>query len=353
MAEYAGRQFVGIDLHRRRSVVVRMTDTGQVLETVRIVNDADRLAAVLRRAGESPEVVLEATYGWYWAADVIAAEGARTHLAHPLGVKAFEYRRVKNDVRDAADLADLLRMGRLPEAWIAPPATRELRELVRHRAKLVGLRSSCKAEVHAVLAKCGVQVLMRDLFGVAGTDLLDRLELPAAYAARIGSLRRLMDLLEFEIDVVSRGVGRRLGADPGYVAVQTIPGIGPVLAAVFVAEIGDIGRFTRPEQLSCWAGLTPKHHESDTKVRRGRITKQGSRLVRWAAVESVKALPTTTVVGQLRDRVAARRGPNIGAVAAARRQVEYVFHALRDHHVRALNRQPAQTSRPATTSTAA
>jgi transposase len=162
-----------------------------------------------------------------------------------------------------------------------------------------------------------------------------------------------MDLLEFEIDVFTRGVGRRLGADPGYVAVQTIPGIGPVLAAVFVAEIGDIGRFDRPEQLSCWAGLTPKHHESDTKVRRGRITKQGSRLVRWAAVESVKALPTTTVVGQLRDRVAARRGPNIGAVAAARRQVEYVFHALRDHHVRALNRQPAQTSGPATTSTAA
>ena len=94
------------------------------------------------------------------------AVGAHVHLAHPLGVKAFEYRRVKNDVRDAADLADLLRMGRLPEAWIAPPATRELRELVRHRAKLVGLRSHCKAEVHAVLAKCGVQVSMTDLFGV-------------------------------------------------------------------------------------------------------------------------------------------------------------------------------------------
>ena len=61
----------------------------------------------------------------------------------------FSYRRVKNDERDAADLADLLRMGRLPEAWIAPPATRELRELVRHRAKLVGLRSSLKCQVHA------------------------------------------------------------------------------------------------------------------------------------------------------------------------------------------------------------
>ena len=70
--------------------------------------------------------------------DALQAVGASVHLAHPLGVKAFEYRRVKNDLRDATDLADLLRMGRLPESWIAPPQVRELRELVRHRAKLVG-----------------------------------------------------------------------------------------------------------------------------------------------------------------------------------------------------------------------
>jgi transposase len=172
--------------------------------------------------------------------------------------------------RDATDLADLLRMGRLPEAWIAPPATRELRELVRHRAKLVGLRAHCKAEVHAVLAKCGVQVLMSDLFGIAGNDLLDRLRdqnrLPAPYAARISSLRRLIDGLEFEIDVFTNLTQGRLVRDPGYVACQQIPGIGPVLAAVFVAEIGDITRFSTAPQLACWAGLTPKHHESDTHV---------------------------------------------------------------------------------------
>ena len=337
MSEYAGKQFVGIDLHRRRSVLVRTTTDGDVLEAVQIVNDVDRLTSVIARAGESPEVVLEATYGWYWAVDALQAAGAQVHLAHPLGVKAFEYRRLKNDLRDATDLADLLRMGRLPEAWIAPPATRELRELVRHRAKLVGLRSHCKAEVHAVLAKCGIQVLMTDLFGIAGNDLLDRLALPGPYAARISSLRRLLEDLEFEIDLFTGLARGRLLRDPGYVAVQQIPGIGPVLAAVFVAEIGDVSRFTTAPQLACWAGLTPKHHESDTHVRRGRITKQGSRLVRWAAVESVQVLPATTKVGGIRDRVAARRGRNIGAVAAARQQIEYVFYALRDHHVRALH----------------
>ena len=86
--------------------------------------------------------------------------------------------------------------------------------------------------------------------------------------------------------------------DPGYRAVLTIPGIGPTLGAVFVAEIGDVTRFARAEQLACWAGLTPKHHESDTHVHRGRITKQGSRLIRWAAIESVQILPKTSVVGR-------------------------------------------------------
>lgn len=340
MEGYAGTQFVGIDLHRRRSVIVRMTGTGQVLETVRIHNDVERLTEVVARAGDAPQVVLEATYGWYWAADALAAAGASVHLAHPLGVKAFEYRRVKNDVRDASDLADLLRMGRLPQAWIAPPATRELRELVRHRAKLVALRSLCKAEVHAVLAKCGVQVVMSDLFGMEGTALLDTLDLPVPFAARVTSLRRLIEALEFEIDLFAGMVRGRLARDPGYAAVQTIPGIGPVLGAVLVAEIGDVSRFDRPEQLTSWAGLTPKHHESDTHVHRGRITKQGSRLVRWAAVESVQILPKSSTVGMIRERVGARRGRNIGVVAAARRQLEFVFYALRDGHVRALGAPP-------------
>jgi transposase len=347
---YVGQQYVGIDLHRRRTVIVRTTGDGEVLETAQIVNTAESLAEVLGRAGESPEVVLEATYGWYWAADVLQAAGAQVHLAHPLGVKGFAYRRVKNDVRDAADLADLLRMGRLPEAWIAPPATRELRELVRHRAKLVSLRSNCRAQVHGVLAKCGVMVPMSDLFGVSGIELLNAIDLPKPYAARIASLRRVVDLLDFEVDVFARLVRNQLASDPGYVSVQTIPGIGPTLGAVFVAEIGNVHRFDSADKLTCWAGLTPRHHESDTKVHRGRITKQGSRMVRWAAVESVQRLSKTSRLGTFRDQVAARRGRNIGIVAAARRQLELVFYALRDHHVRNLHQPAAQ---PATAHQAA
>lgn len=335
---YEGKQIVGMDLHRRRSVLVRMTETGEHLETVRISNDPEYLAQVMARAGVCPEVVLEATYGWYWAADALAELGANVHLAHPLGVKMFSYRRVKNDERDAADLADLLRMGRLPEAWIAPPATRELRGWVRHRAKLVGLRSNLKCQVHGVLAGAGVTVAMSDLFGVGGQQLLAGAKLAAESRARVDSAIRLIIALDFEVELFAKLVAGRLRTHPGYVAIQQIPGIGPILAAVFVAEIGEIARFGGPAQLASWAGLTPKHHESDTTVHRGRITKQGSRLVRWAAVEAVQRLPAHTRLGALRDRVGQRRGRNIGVVAAARELTTLVFYGLRDHHIRALAR---------------
>jgi transposase len=247
-------------------------------------------------------------------------------------------------VRDAADLADLLRLGRLPEAWIAPPACRELRGWVRHRAKLVGLRSQLKCQIHAVLAGAGVQVVMSDLFGVAGQDLLAAIRLTPESRARVDSALRVITGLDFEIELFGKLVAGRLRADPGYQAIQAIPGVGPVLAAVFVAEIGDINRFRRAEQLASWAGLTPKHHESDTTVHRGPITKQGSRLVRWAAVEAVQRVPGHTRLGQVRDQVGQRRGRNIGIVAAARELTELVFYGLRDHRIRALPRSPSVTA---------
>src|ERR1700739_1507988 len=94
---YEGRQFVGMDLHRRRSVLVRMTESGEHLESVGILNYREVLAEVMSRAGASREAVLEAPYGWSWAADALAELGATVHLAHPLGVKAVSYRRGKKN----------------------------------------------------------------------------------------------------------------------------------------------------------------------------------------------------------------------------------------------------------------
>jgi transposase len=254
----------------------------------------------------------------------------------------FGYQRVKTDARDSTNLAELLRMDRLPEAWLAPPAIRELRELVRYRAKLVALRSGLKAQVHAVLAKQGVRVSMSDLFGVAGTRLLNELRLERAYALRVTSLRSLIAAYDQEITMLGREVSSALAGDVGYLAIQAIPGVGPVLAAVFVAEIGDVHRFAGAPQLCSWAGLTPRHRESDTTVRRGPITKQGPRLVRWAAVEATQRLPAASKQAADFHRIADRRGTAIGRVAAARRLLRLVYYGLRDGQVRCLAPMPRQ-----------
>src|SRR5258707_7500950 len=155
-----------------------------------------------------------------------------------VGVKAFTYRRVKNDERDSADLADLLRMGRLPEAWIAPAEVRELRELTRYGQKLVSLRTSCKDQVHGVLAKLGVPVTCSDIFGAAGSAWLDGLGLPQPYAGKVLSLRQLTGELTTEITMLSAVIADLLAGHRGYQVIQQLPGIGPVLAAVITAEIG-------------------------------------------------------------------------------------------------------------------
>jgi len=341
---YDGRQVVGMDLHRRRSVLVRMTEDGRRLGTARIINSPAELRKAIAVAGTNPRVVLEATYGWYWAADVLQDAGAEVHLAHPLGVKAFAYRRVKNDEKDAADLADLLRMGRLPEAWIAPVEIRELRELIRYRLKLVAARTSCKDQVHAVLAKLGIPVTCSDIFGVWGNTWLDGLPLPQPYAGKVASLRKLTGELAAEIGLLDAVIADLLAHHEGYHALQALPGIGPVLAAVIVAEIGDIRRFSCPARLCCWAGLTPRHRESDTKVTRGHITKQGSPVLRWAVVEAIQRQPATSPVRAVKDRIIARRGKqakNIAKTAAARHLLTAVFYALRDGQARSLAKRTA------------
>ena len=330
------RAYLGIDLHRRRSLAVCLDEDGERLWWRRFDNSAEALMKAVADAGPAPEVVLEATWGWYWAADVISDAGAVVHLAHPLGIKGFENRRVKNDLADATLLANLLRVGSLPESWIAPGSVRELRELVRYRHKLSRLRSGLKSQIHSVLGKEGVIPVLRVMWGPAGSQYLDDVELAEAYQYRLESLRDLIEVHEAEIAQLDRRIHHRLKGDVGYRAIQRLNGVGPVHAAVFCAEIGDISRFGSAKHLCSWAGLTPRLRESDAKTYRGGITKQGSALVRWSVVEAVSRYHGGAPIRDSFHQIAERRGRNVARVAAARKLLTLVYYGLRDGEIRCL-----------------
>ena len=336
---YDSRQVAGMDLHRCRSVLVRMTGDGRKLETARITNSAPELRRVVAGAGEHPKVVLEATYGWYRAADTLAAAGAEVHPAHPLGVRAFSCRRVKNDQKDAAGLADLLRTGRPAEARGRPAAdpaaagADPVPDQAGPAAVLCqgpGARGAGQARHSRAL----LGPVRRLRAGVA-----DGLRLPQPYAGKVASLRQLTGWLSGEIGLLEEVIAGFLGAYPPYQAVLRLPGLGPVLAAVTAAEIGDVSRFPGPGQLCSWAGLTPRHRESDLKAARGHITKQGPPLLRWAVTEATRHQPAGSPPRELKDRIIAGRGKearNIAKAAAARKLLTCVYYAMRDGGVRSL-----------------
>jgi transposase len=334
--------YVPIDLHRHRSVVMHMAADGEVLGWVRLANDPETLVAEVLKAGEVPEVAIEATYGWYWAVDALQAAGASVHLVAPSKVAAFGGRRVKNDQRDCQLLGDLLRANMLPESWISTLQVREWRELVRYRAKLVALRTGLKSQAHAVLAKHGVQVPMTDLFGVGGRRLLAHLLetdpwFCSAFGQRLDSIMVLVGAFDHEMDELTTSMSHMFRDHAGYHAIQAIDGVGPITAGIFTAEIGDVTRFTSAAHLASWCGLTPRHYESDTTLRRGPITKQGSKLVRWAAIESAEKLRRDSILHQRRERLAERRNNRrVAKVAIARRIITLVYYGLRDGHIRCL-----------------
>jgi transposase len=149
---------------------------------------------------------------------------------------------------------------------------------------------------------------LADMFGPGGHAQLEAMVIADNYRTRVESRRDLIELYDREVAMLEGQIHRQLRVHRGYRAIQAINGIGPTIAAILVAEIGDVGRFRSAEALCSWAGLAPRHRESDTKTVRGSITKQGSKLVRWAVIEAVaRYRGGPRLAGDFR-RIAERRG---------------------------------------------
>jgi transposase len=156
------------------------------------------------------------------------------------------------------------------------------------------------------------------------------------YAIRVQSLRDLIDVYDRDIKMLERDIHQHLKEHRGYQAVQAINGVGTISAAVLVAEIGDVTRFPTPAQLCCWCGLTPRHRESDTKTTRGRISKQGSRLIRATLIEGISRYHGGAYLAGQYHKLEKRRGKNKARIALARKVLTLVYYGLRDGEIRCL-----------------
>jgi transposase len=327
--------YAGLDLSRKRLDYRLLDEAGETVETGAAPPDTDGLrglAARLARFGEPVRAAIESMNGARFVHDQLERAGWQVEIADAAKVRGLAPLACKTDRIDAWVLAELSRRDLVPAIWLPGPRVRAERERARFRLHLVRHRSSLKQRVHAVLLTHGKPCPVSDLFGVSGRKLLARLELPEPWASDVEASLRLIDELEQEIAACEREL-RRLGAEHRYVPLLlTIPGVGWVLAYTIAAEIGDIARFPSPGKLSGYSGLCPRVYQSGACDRRGPLSKQGPKYLRWALVEASTHARMHPLYRERYERTRARlgkqRGPRVAQVDLARRLCEAIWHML-------------------------
>jgi transposase len=321
--------YVGIDVHRKRSQVAVIDESGEVLANRNVPNGVESILGVIGGLPPGTPAAFEAAYGWGWLAGLLEDYGFAPHLVHPLRCKAIASARLKNDKVDAAILAQLLRADLLPEAWIAPPEVRQLRALLRHRIALVRLRTLLRNRIHAVVADYGLDRPGGYWTG-PGRAWLASLDLPPVSRQVVEDDLALADAVQPVIDRLDWQVSQHARSDPRVKVLTQLPGVGPFTALVMLAEIGDVSRFRSARHLASWAGLTPTVHGSDRTLWHGHISKQGSAWLRWVLCEAAQTAKRDPAFAPGYQAIAGRRGKKIATTAVARKLLTRAWHLLRD-----------------------
>lgn len=322
--------YVGVDLHKRYSYLTAIGKEGEIIKEGKLPNEEREIISFLSHLSEKVEVVAEATSNWYWFEELLSKHNIPLKLAHPLKTKAIASARIKTDKIDSKILAHLLRCDLLPEAHIPKGETKLKRELLRNRAFLVKLKSALKGRVHAILSKLNIEPEFSDLFGKKGREFLKKVEVPAPYREALDSYLKAICFLEAEIEKFSQKIKEEVRKDEKAKRLMEIPGIGYHLSLLILAEIGDIERFSSAKKLSSFAGLCPSIHSSGNRTYYGKITKQGSKWLRWAMIEAAtKASIFQPELKLFYLKLKKRKGAKIARVAVARKLLENIYHMLK------------------------
>lgn len=326
--------FIGMDLHKNSSTFCVKDASGNIVSEKKILTDRNHIAKFIDSLDAPASLVLEPVSQWYAFADFIEAHGVDVHIAHPMKVKAIASARIKNDTIDARVLADLLRTNMLPEAYFSPAPVRSWKETVRFRASLLNQRSQVKNKIHAILHKHALTHPYSNLFGVAGRHWLASLPLKDPFKTNLHEYLKLIDYLTNMIDRAEKEVEKTVVNHPQATLLTTIPGVSYVSALTIMSEIGDIARFPSAKKLMGYAGLVPSTYASGDQTRHGKITKTGSKWLRYIMIEIAhhqqrcKKIPG---FGSYYLKLKQRKGSKTAAVATARKLLAVVWRMLMDN----------------------
>lgn len=321
--------FYGLDVHKQFIQVCALAEDGEVRGEYRI--DATRTAILAFGATLTPTdaLVLEATFHSWAIHNLLVESGARVLVANPMQVKAIAYARVKTDKVDARTLAQLLRVGLIPEVRMLDHRTWQLRQLTSHRRFLVKERTAAKNVVHAILSQHLIEYTGRYLWSKPGREWLLALPLMPTEKFLLESALEVVASLDARVDALESLVQAAARDLPDAQLLMTIPGVHTTAAVGLLSAIGDVTRFASAKQLAAYFGLVPSINQSADRCYYGSITKTGRSTARWLAIEAANALVrSNTPITATYHRVRKKRGHNVALTAVARKLVVLIWHML-------------------------
>jgi len=280
--------YCGIDLHARKMYLCVMNQEGDVLLHKNMQSRPDTFLKAIKPYREDVVVCVECMFTWYWIADLCNDENITFVLGHALYMKAIHGGKVKNDKIDSEKIARMLKGGMLPKAYVYPNKMRATRDLLRRRNKFKNKRAELLTHIQNMNTQCNLSGFSKTIKyksnrdGVEDrfTDLSVRknIEADLILVERYDSLIRDLELFL---------VNNARQHDPySFHLLQTVPGIGKIIALVLLYEVHDINRFPQVQDFSSYSRLVKPKHESNGKISGAKNSKIGNAHLKWAFSEA-------------------------------------------------------------------
>ena len=325
--------YVGIDLHSRFCWIHVMDETGRKLFDKKLSNSLDLILLALADFKDRVcGVVVESTFNWYWLVDGLMENGYPVHLANPSAIKRYEGLKHVDDRRDARWLAEMLRLQVLPEGYIYAKADRPVRDLLRLRGFFVRKRTSLITSFQSMISRnlgghmSGAEIKRLGRLDAAELFPHEHLNLAAVY------LVHLIQGLSLVISDLEKEVLNTAKLQPEFELLQTLPGVGRILALTIMYEVGDIRRFQSVGNYSSYCRCVAANHFSAGKRKGKGNRKNGNRHLAWAYAEAAHfANRRYSEVQRFYRRKAAQTNHVVAHNALGHKLARASYYIMRDH----------------------
>jgi transposase len=333
-------KYTGIDLHSNNSMVTVIDENDRVVAEKRLPNELTKIVALLMPwREEMAGVVVESTFNWYWLVDGLQAAGFKVHLANTTAIKKYDGLKHSGDETDARHLAHVLRLGILPTGTILPPAQRAVRDLSRKRMQLVRSRTAQILAVENITARQHGTRISSNQVKRLTAEAVEHMSQPEEVGLAMKANLAVITTLSAQIELLEQRLLETVEERAEYRLLNSVPGIGHVLATTILLETGPIERFAGAGNYASYARCVNSVHTSNGKKKGEGNTKNGNKYLAWAFVEAANfALRYCPEAKRFYERKKAKTNNVVAIKALAHKLARACFHILKE-------RQPFDVAR--------